>query len=199
MASVDVISVAIASGREPRRVQLVFVVKSQRKLRLRQNEKRFEEESKENTNEESFEALQVAIASVDVISVAIASGREPRRVQLVAIASVDVISVAIASGREPRRVQLVFVVKSQRKLRLRRNEKRFEENSKENAEENSSWGSVAIANQAWLAIATKLVSVLGRYSDRACLRAHCSVAIATELVSVLGRYSDRACLGVRSL
>ena len=54
IASEDVISVAIASGREPRRVQLVFVVKSQRKLRLRQNEKRFEEESKENTKEDSF-------------------------------------------------------------------------------------------------------------------------------------------------
>ena len=90
---------------------LVFVVKSQRKLRLRRNQKRFDENSKENAKEDPFEAWQVAIASEDVIS------------------------VAIASGREPRRVPLVFVVKSQRKLRLRRNEKHFEEDSKENAKE----------------------------------------------------------------
>ncbi|KAJ4881776.1 Uncharacterized protein Rs2_38831 [Raphanus sativus] len=83
-------------------------------------------------------------------------------------------------------------------------------------------GLVFYNDQAWLSIANELVSVLGRYSDRACLVARCSVAIATELgfdarsllrpsmvrcsvaiatelVSVLGRYSDRACLGVRSL
>ncbi|KAL0646518.1 hypothetical protein Bca4012_044809 [Brassica carinata] len=54
--SEDVISVAIASEREPRRVQLVFVVKSQRKLRLRRNEKRFDEDSNENAKEDPFEA-----------------------------------------------------------------------------------------------------------------------------------------------
>ncbi|KAF2564993.1 hypothetical protein F2Q70_00015049 [Brassica cretica] len=41
----------------------------------------------------------------------------------------------IASGSKRRRVLLVFVVKSQRKLRLRRNEKRYDEDSKENAKE----------------------------------------------------------------
>ncbi|KAF2596922.1 hypothetical protein F2Q68_00008155 [Brassica cretica] len=41
----------------------------------------------------------------------------------------------VASGSKPRRVLLVFVVKSQRKLRLRRNEKRFDEDSNENAKE----------------------------------------------------------------
>ncbi|KAF3583556.1 hypothetical protein F2Q69_00027491 [Brassica cretica] len=44
----------------------------------------------------------------------------------------------VASGSKPRRVLLVFVVKSQRKLRLRRNEKRFDEDSKENPKENLS-------------------------------------------------------------
>ncbi|KAL0705088.1 hypothetical protein Bca4012_071513 [Brassica carinata] len=44
----------------------------------------------------------------------------------------------VASGSKPRRVQLVFVVKSQRKLRLRRNEKRYDEYSKENAKEDFS-------------------------------------------------------------
>uniref|UniRef100_A0A0D3BIK3 Uncharacterized protein n=1 Tax=Brassica oleracea var. oleracea TaxID=109376 RepID=A0A0D3BIK3_BRAOL len=42
----------VASGCKPRRVLLVFVVKSQRKLRLRRNEKRFDRDSKENTKEE---------------------------------------------------------------------------------------------------------------------------------------------------
>ncbi|KAF3554965.1 hypothetical protein F2Q69_00012681 [Brassica cretica] len=41
----------------------------------------------------------------------------------------------VASGSKPRRVLLVFDVKSQRKLRLRRNEKRFDEDSKENAKD----------------------------------------------------------------
>ncbi|KAL0733602.1 hypothetical protein Bca4012_009812 [Brassica carinata] len=54
--SEDVISVAIASGSKPRRVPLVFVVKSQRKLRLRQNKKRYDEDSKENAKENPFEA-----------------------------------------------------------------------------------------------------------------------------------------------
>ncbi|KAL0885689.1 hypothetical protein Bca101_009672 [Brassica carinata] len=46
----------IASGSKPRRVPLVFVVKSQRKLRLRQNKKRYDEDSKENAKENPFEA-----------------------------------------------------------------------------------------------------------------------------------------------
>uniref|UniRef100_M4FIZ9 Uncharacterized protein n=1 Tax=Brassica campestris TaxID=3711 RepID=M4FIZ9_BRACM len=50
----------VASGSKPRRVLLVFVVKSQRKLRLRRNEKRFDEDSKENPKEDLSEALQVA-------------------------------------------------------------------------------------------------------------------------------------------
>ncbi|KAF3488822.1 hypothetical protein F2Q69_00054445 [Brassica cretica] len=41
----------------------------------------------------------------------------------------------VASGSKPRRVLRIFVVKSQRKLRLRRNEKRFDEDSKENPKE----------------------------------------------------------------
>ncbi|KAL0771812.1 hypothetical protein Bca101_036963 [Brassica carinata] len=44
----------------------------------------------------------------------------------------------VASRSKPRRVLLVFVVKSQRKFRLRRNEKRFDEDSKENAKEDFS-------------------------------------------------------------
>ena len=55
----------IASGSKPRRVLLVFVVKSQRKLRLRRNEKRFDEDSKENPKEDLSEALQVAIYRVE--------------------------------------------------------------------------------------------------------------------------------------
>ena len=44
----------------------------------------------------------------------------------------------VASRSKLRRVLLVFVVKSQRKLRLRRNEERFDEDSKENAMEDLS-------------------------------------------------------------
>ncbi|KAF2605947.1 hypothetical protein F2Q68_00044143 [Brassica cretica] len=44
----------------------------------------------------------------------------------------------VANKSKPRTVLLVFVVKSQRKLRLRRNEKRFDEDSKENAKEDLS-------------------------------------------------------------
>ncbi|KAL0899320.1 hypothetical protein Bca101_083281 [Brassica carinata] len=40
--------------RSLRRVLLVFVVKPQWKLRLRRNEKRFDEDSKENPKEEPF-------------------------------------------------------------------------------------------------------------------------------------------------
>ncbi|WZZ86960.1 hypothetical protein YC2023_115539 [Brassica napus] len=50
----------VASGSKPRRVLLVFVVKSQRQLRLRRNDKRFDEDSKENAKEDLSEALQVA-------------------------------------------------------------------------------------------------------------------------------------------
>ncbi|KAF2565236.1 hypothetical protein F2Q68_00025686 [Brassica cretica] len=46
----------VASGSKPRRVILVFVVKSQRKLRLRRNEKRYDEDSKENAKEDFYEA-----------------------------------------------------------------------------------------------------------------------------------------------
>ncbi|KAF3598248.1 hypothetical protein F2Q69_00036879 [Brassica cretica] len=49
----------VASGSKPRRVLLVFVVKSQWKLRLRRNDKRFDEDSKENAKEDLSEALQV--------------------------------------------------------------------------------------------------------------------------------------------
>ncbi|KAF2566877.1 hypothetical protein F2Q68_00025611 [Brassica cretica] len=44
----------------------------------------------------------------------------------------------VATRSKPRRVLLVFVVKSQRKLRSRRNENRFDEDSKENAKEDLS-------------------------------------------------------------
>ncbi|KAF3536414.1 hypothetical protein F2Q69_00019658 [Brassica cretica] len=50
----------VASGSKPRIVLLVFVVKSQRKLRLRRNEKRFDEDSNENAKEDLYEALKVA-------------------------------------------------------------------------------------------------------------------------------------------
>nr|VDD51306.1 unnamed protein product [Brassica oleracea] len=87
-----------------RSILLVFAVKSQRKLRLRRNEKRFDRDSKDNTKEELF---------------------RPDR-------SLCLRGRYVASGSKPRRVLLVFVVKSQRKLRLRRNEKRYDEDSKEN-------------------------------------------------------------------
>ncbi|KAF2604634.1 hypothetical protein F2Q70_00026371 [Brassica cretica] len=45
-----------ASGSKQRRVLLVFVIKSQRKLRLRRNEKRFDEDLKENLKEDLSEA-----------------------------------------------------------------------------------------------------------------------------------------------
>ncbi|WZZ15730.1 hypothetical protein YC2023_108819 [Brassica napus] len=50
----------VASGRKPRRVLLVFVVKSQRKLRLRRNKKHGDEDSQENPKEDLSEALPVA-------------------------------------------------------------------------------------------------------------------------------------------
>ncbi|KAF3607899.1 hypothetical protein DY000_02046392 [Brassica cretica] len=46
----------VASGSKPRRVLRIFVVKSQRKLRLRPNEKRFDEDSKEDPKEDLSEA-----------------------------------------------------------------------------------------------------------------------------------------------
>ncbi|KAF3571228.1 hypothetical protein F2Q69_00061174 [Brassica cretica] len=54
----------VASGSKLRRVLLVFVVKSQRKLRLRRNEKRFDENSNENAKEDLYEALQVATSQL---------------------------------------------------------------------------------------------------------------------------------------
>ncbi|KAL0847106.1 hypothetical protein Bca101_020352 [Brassica carinata] len=42
--------------RSLRRVLLVFVVKPQQILRLRRNEKRYDEDSKENAKEDPFEA-----------------------------------------------------------------------------------------------------------------------------------------------
>ncbi|KAF3511822.1 hypothetical protein F2Q69_00005206 [Brassica cretica] len=51
----------VASGSKPRRVLLVSVVKSQWKLRLRRNEKHFDEDSNENPKEYLSEALQVAM------------------------------------------------------------------------------------------------------------------------------------------
>ncbi|KAF2565914.1 hypothetical protein F2Q68_00025323 [Brassica cretica] len=47
----------VASGSKRRKVLLVFVVKSQRKLRLRRNEERYDEESKENTKERNHELV----------------------------------------------------------------------------------------------------------------------------------------------
>ncbi|KAF3592463.1 hypothetical protein DY000_02021178 [Brassica cretica] len=46
----------VASGSKPRRVLLVFVVKSQRKLRLRRNKKCFDEDSNKNGKEDLSEA-----------------------------------------------------------------------------------------------------------------------------------------------
>ncbi|KAF3552140.1 hypothetical protein DY000_02006811 [Brassica cretica] len=55
----------VASRSKPRRVLLVFAVKSQRKLQLRRNEKHFDEDSKENKKEDISEALQeLAIGAV---------------------------------------------------------------------------------------------------------------------------------------
>ncbi|KAF3584966.1 hypothetical protein F2Q69_00030297 [Brassica cretica] len=51
----------VASGSKPRRVLLVFVVKSQRKLRLRRNGKRGDADSQENPKEDLSKALQVAM------------------------------------------------------------------------------------------------------------------------------------------
>ncbi|KAF3514967.1 hypothetical protein F2Q69_00005419 [Brassica cretica] len=54
------------------------------------------------------------------------------------VASGGLTGCYVVSRSKPRRVLLVFLVKSQRKLRLRRNEKRFDEDSKENAKEDLS-------------------------------------------------------------
>ncbi|KAF3604128.1 hypothetical protein F2Q69_00035452 [Brassica cretica] len=48
----------VASGSKARRVLLVFIVKSQRKLRLRRNVKRFDEDSNEKANQDLSEAVQ---------------------------------------------------------------------------------------------------------------------------------------------
>ncbi|KAF3526873.1 hypothetical protein F2Q69_00047394 [Brassica cretica] len=47
----------VASGSKSRRVLLVFVVKSQRKLRLGRNKKLFDEDSNENAKEDLSDAL----------------------------------------------------------------------------------------------------------------------------------------------
>ncbi|KAF3509571.1 hypothetical protein F2Q69_00007072 [Brassica cretica] len=64
--------------------------------------------------------------------------KEFRRVLPVFVRAGGLTGRYVASRSKPRRVLLVFVVKSQRKLRLRRNEKRFDEDSKENAKEDLS-------------------------------------------------------------
>ncbi|KAL0815758.1 hypothetical protein Bca101_072202 [Brassica carinata] len=68
----------------------------------------------------------------------VASGSKPRRVIRRYVASEGLTGRYVASGSKPRRVLLVFVVKSHRKLRLRRNDKRFDEDSKENPKEDIS-------------------------------------------------------------
>ncbi|KAF3529780.1 hypothetical protein DY000_02042916 [Brassica cretica] len=61
VASLGLTGRYVASRSKPRRVLLVFVVKSQRKLRLRRNEKHFDEDSKENPKEDLSVALLVAM------------------------------------------------------------------------------------------------------------------------------------------
>ncbi|KAG5374049.1 hypothetical protein IGI04_042612 [Brassica rapa subsp. trilocularis] len=141
----------VASGSKPRSVLLVFVVKSQQKLRLRRNEKRFDEDSKDNPKEDLSEALQVATLT----------GRY------------------VASGSKPRRIPLVFVVKSQRKLRLRRNEKRFDEDSKENPKKDLS--------EALQVATDRAVCVLGRYVATE-QRVRARSLRSDRAVCVLGRY-----------
>ncbi|KAF2551913.1 hypothetical protein F2Q68_00035594 [Brassica cretica] len=82
----------------------------------------------------------------------------------------------VASRSKPRRVLLVFVVKSQRKLRLRRNEKHFDEDSKENPKEDLS---EARQRSSWVRARSlrsdQAVRVLGRYvATELCA---CSVAM----------------------
>ncbi|KAF3516019.1 hypothetical protein DY000_02059895 [Brassica cretica] len=183
----------VASGTKPRRVLLVFVVKSQRKLRLRRNETRFDENSNENAKEDLSEALQrpslvraqslrsdrawlelyryvatelcnrFAALPFSAINLGVFCGFwenkfylpksfrktcfEKSQARFVAlpvgeksrlgryVASEGLTGRYVVSGSKPRRVLLVFVVKSQRKLRLRRNEKHFDEDSKKNAKE----------------------------------------------------------------
>ncbi|KAF3559235.1 hypothetical protein F2Q69_00010962 [Brassica cretica] len=69
--------------------------------------------------------------------------KEFRRVLLVFARAGGLTGRYIASGSKPRRVLLVFVVKSLWKLRLRRNKKRYDEDSKENAKEALAIGGVA--------------------------------------------------------
>ncbi|KAF2568229.1 hypothetical protein F2Q68_00025932 [Brassica cretica] len=168
----------VASGTKPRRVLLVFVVKSQRKLRLRRNETRFDENSNENAKEDLSEALQrpslvraqslrsdrawlelyryvatelcnrFAALPFSAINLGVFCGFWENKFYLpksfrktcfgLYVASEGQTGRYEASGSKQRRVLLVFVIKSQRKLRLRRNEKRFDEDLKENLKEDLS-------------------------------------------------------------
>ncbi|KAF3556000.1 hypothetical protein F2Q69_00013827 [Brassica cretica] len=65
----------VASRSKQRRVLLVFVVKSQRKLRLRRNEKHFDEDSKENAKEDLSVALQEEKSRACFTSLPVAKSR----------------------------------------------------------------------------------------------------------------------------
>ncbi|KAG5384649.1 hypothetical protein IGI04_036119 [Brassica rapa subsp. trilocularis] len=190
----------VASGSKPRRVLLAFVVKSQRKLRLRRNEKRFDEDSKENPKEDLSEALQGATSlrsewkqakksptcfrrkistetPIETKRKAVSMRIQKRTQRRTFLRTYRSLRRYVASGSKPRRILLVFVVKSQRKIRLRRNEKRFDENSKENPKEDLS--------EALQGAIDRAVFVLGRYvATEQCV---CSVA-TDRAVCVLGRY-----------
>ncbi|KAG5384467.1 hypothetical protein IGI04_035937 [Brassica rapa subsp. trilocularis] len=180
----------VASGSRPTRVLLVFVVKSQRKLRLGRNEKRFDEDSKENPKEDHSEALQVAMSLRSEWKQARKSRTCFRRRY---VATDGLTGRYVASGSKPRRVLLVFVVKSQRKLRLRRNEKRGDEDSQENQKEDLSEALLRPSSvRARSLRSDRVVCVLGRYvateqrvrarslrSDRAV----CACLVATRYVA----------------
>uniref|UniRef100_A0A0D3CBB2 Uncharacterized protein n=1 Tax=Brassica oleracea var. oleracea TaxID=109376 RepID=A0A0D3CBB2_BRAOL len=101
----------------------------------------------------------------------------------------------VASRSKPRRVLLVFNGKSQRKLRLRRNEKRFDEDSKENAKEEFSEKLIRVL--AWSLRSDRAVVATSRPS---CVRARSLRSDRARLE--LGRYVEIdpcACLVATSI
>ncbi|KAG5388260.1 hypothetical protein IGI04_029801 [Brassica rapa subsp. trilocularis] len=192
----------VANGSKPRSVLLVFVVKSQRKLRLRRNKKHFEEDSKENAKEEPFEDLQprsVLLVFVVKSQRKLRLRRNEKRFDedskdnpkedLSEASQVATLTGRyVASGSKPRRVPLVFVVKSQRKLRLRRNEKRFDEDSKENPKEDLSEALQRPSSvRARSLRSDRAVCVLGRYVATE-QRVRARSLRSDQAVCVLGRY-----------
>ncbi|KAF3522743.1 hypothetical protein F2Q69_00048888 [Brassica cretica] len=89
----------------------------------------------------------------------------------------------VASRSKPRRVLLVFDVKSQRKLRLRRNENRYDEDSKENAKEDLFRTDRSLRSEWRVGLSSvatdRAVCVLGRYV----VTELCACSVATKRLS----------------